>query len=626
MHKPTVLLLASSLALSATAAEYTVTSNADDGEGSLRALCTAAVSGDTIYIPGSLGTIALDSVIDLKTPQKSLLLVGVGDTRPVITCNGSHRAFFIGRQSVAHEFRNLIFRDITSADNGAAIYLGDYAPKGLVVSNCLFESCTSPQGAAVRIDRTDTLYNFQDCEFKNNTAASGCALYGGRLQLDRCLFSGNTAASGASCFTLGYGQPSVANDCVFTNNIGKQGCFLAGQNPTNLFNRCLFVGNESTDLGGALCARNPLTLVDCKFIDNLANDGGGAIFRYGGSLEMYNCVFERNRTKGETNWQGGGALFNRDDNAGFCIISNCVFRGNYNLEKNGTGGAVYEYGVKGHTTIVDTLFEGNRALNNSGALKITRSADVRNCTFSENYCSNGVGAVWIGTGDISESCPEAMDPRPVNLENCTFYSNVTDVGRCCVWIDNARNQTYDSVVYDAFDHVSVRHCTFASNVFGADYGALYANNGGVTTSRVDVAATVFRNNTYTDPKTGTVVSLKDISGSIQSANYVVTDQAANGFTIRDPENSANNWFGGTLGDLKFASAMAANDTEKVFLDGTYLPTLAIAPGSPLRDKIPAASVTVAFDARGMERGRLDDFADIGAFEYMPLVSTILLIQ
>lgn len=663
--KRTLLALCAS-AVAATAAEYTVTSNADDGEGSLRALCTAAVSGDTIYIPGGM-TITLDSVIDLKSSGKGLAIVGIGDgdDRPVITCNDSHRAFFIGRHQIPgtnpaaffrHEFRNLIFRDITSADNGAAIYLGDYAPAGNLISNCLFEACTAPQGAAVRLDRSDAETLVQDCVFRGCASNEGYAFYvQGKLRMERCVFDGNTsspakvgnvAGAAAKC----NGTYWLMEDCLFTNNVsGGNGGAIDIPGGSNIFTRCDFIGNSAPNsTGGAIYGRNAYTLRDCRLIDNWANDGGGAIFRYNGRIEFYNCLFQGNSTKGASNWQGGAAFFSRDDGESGGIISNCVFRGNYNMEKNGTGGAVYGYGSKGHTTIVDTLFEGNRALGNSGALKITRSTDVRNCTFSENYCYNGVSAVWAGTGDISEERPDVMAPRPVLFENCTFYGNTTDVHRAVLWIENSKTAqkfnfdendvyipdlkayqtanpgvpTYEKSFANSVDHVTIRHCTFAENVLGQNYGALLVNNSGSTaTSRVDVVASVFHNNTFTDAK-GTV-NYKDINGSIQTLNYTSLDQAANGFTIRDPENSANNWFGGELGDLKFDSALSTNGTEKVFLDGTRLPTLALAASSPLRNKAPLA---LALDARGVERGVVDGCADLGAYEYLPFLPTVLLLK
>ena len=52
-----VCATSASAILSAQAAEYTVTSNADAGDGSLRALALASANDDTIYVPASVGII-----------------------------------------------------------------------------------------------------------------------------------------------------------------------------------------------------------------------------------------------------------------------------------------------------------------------------------------------------------------------------------------------------------------------------------------------------------------------------------------------------------------------------------------------------------------------------------------
>ena len=627
---------------SARAATYTVTSNADDGEGSLRALCAAAAKGDTIVIPAGM-VITLDSQI--KTIDKATYFIGDPDNRPVITTSGSgFRAIEFGRSAAPYEFRNIVFRNIDAGASltGGGLYLNDYTGQGVIVSNCLFDACSAKQGAALHFARQDGPHILQDCEFRDCTDTEGyVCLMAGKGRMERCLFTGNTSPASAPCALVNSGWWD-AMDCVFTNNVGKQGgAIQIGNTPSNVFTRCTFVDNDATEAGGAIYSRNHYTLRDCVFRRNHAVDGGGAIFRYNGRIEYYNCLFEENGADGKTNWQGGAAVFSRDDGTSGGIVSNCVFRNNANIVGNGVGGAFYGYGSRSPTEFTDCLFEGNRALDNSGVLKLTSAATLRTCTFSSNYCSKGVSAVWIGTGDLSEIPPESPDvteERPVLLENCTFFGNTTDTGRGCIWIDNARNVTLyhdaDGAVignlnnyirdnpgspvttnkYDALDHVSLRHCTIVDNT-GGSYGALYVNNSSVTTSRVTVAATVFHGNTYNG-------AAKDINGAVRTLNYTVTDQA-NAWTIREPENSANNWFGGALGDPKFDGALAANGTEKTFLDGTHLPTLAIAASSPLRNKAP---VTVATDARGVARGSVSNLAALGAYEYEPFVPTTVLIR
>ena len=641
MKNSLVLLLSAMLPAAALAAEYTVTSSADSGDGTLRQLITDAAAGDTINIPGGM-TITLSSEINWR--DKPLDIVGDPADMPVLAGNGSCRLFIFERGNVPYRFRNLKFANYSFTGNGSAIYM-NYTPNLAHISNCVFQAIATTGSAAVYCANARNIL-IEDCSFVGCSATAGYAAIVssyGPLNVERCTFSGNSAQNNSSCFNCTARWNMT--DCVFANNVGKQGGAVTvnGNNISNGFTRCLFVDNNATDSGGAIWARNHYTLRDCTFLRNHANDAGGAIFRYNGRIEYYNCVFEENSTEGATNWQGGAAVFGRDDGTNGGIISNCVFRGNYIMKANGVCGAFYGYGSKSPLLFMDCLFEGNRCLQNAGAIKIVGAADVVNCTFKDNYCSNGVSAVWIGTGDISENRPDVMDVRPVNIENCTFYGNDTYSGRGCIWIDNAKNQTYyfdanDVMVPDnhignylknnpgepvttnkinALDHVSLRHCTFVGNTMAANWGTLYVNSSDVTTSRVDVAACLFHGNLYN----GTTP--KDISGAVRTINYTSTDQAGNGWTIREPENSANNYFGGALGDLKLDAAPAANGTEKEFVDGTFLPTLGFAISSPLRDKVP---VTLATDARGMTRGSVGDLADIGAYERIPFVPTVILIK
>lgn len=603
--------------LSAQAAEYTVTSNADAGDGSLRALALASANDDTIYVPASVGIITLESAIDLKSIQRSIHIIGVIENgeRPVITCTAGHEAFHIGRQSVPHEFRNLIFRGISnpSADYGA-IYLDDYAPMGVVVSNCLFDACVAESGSGFRGTRSDAEYLFQDCHFLNCTNQTSFVLVvGSRLRLERCTFAGNramgTGVNGATAKSGGIYW--IMNDCLFTNNAtaGSGACFDTPSG-SNVFTRCTFVDNSAPNgVGGAIYTRNPLTLIDCTFRDNWANDGGGAILRYNGNLLVYNCLFERNWTKGNTNWQIGGAIFNRDDRQSYGLFSNTVFRANENMQKNGGVGAIGGYGTNCTNDYIDCLFENNRSLSNAGAVKQTSSGTFLNCTFAENYCSNGTSAVFVETQDLSESDPENNLPRPVVFENCTFFGNKTDKSRSVIWIRNNGQQR---------SHVTIRHCTFVDNPMPEGWGALYVDNNPAD-SFADVSNSFLHGNTN---KTGVV---KDFSGPFRIVSHTAADQAANGITIQDTEHSADNWFGGALGDLRLAETLAENNTKKVFLDGTRLPTLAFSSQSPLRNRAGAVS-TVAYDARGIKRGAVDNLADLGAYEFLPCVPTTVFLQ
>ena len=612
-HTP-VLLLSAFFALgSSRAAVLTVTSSADDGDGTLRALCAAASQGDTIQIPAGM-TITLDSAI--RTIDKATYFLGDPDNRPVITTSGSgYRAIEFARSAAPYEFRDLVFRNIDAGSSltGGGLYLSDYTPQGVIISNCLFDACSAKQGAGVHLNRLDGPAFLIDCEFRDCSTTDGYAcLLNGKGTFERCLFTGNTTvnnAPGAIC----NGGWWFVTDCVFTNNVGKSGgAILMPNTPSNRFTRCTFIDNTATDSGGAVWGRNPYIMHDCVIRRNYAKTGG-AIFRYNGRIELYGCIFEENATAGGDNWQGGAAIFNRADTGG-AVISNCVFRSNRNVESNGTTGALHGYGSD-TLTLVDTLFEGNEAKSGAGAMKITGPATIQRCTFRDNLCSNGIGCVQIDITDYSYAYPDLMESRPVLIENCTFVSNTTVTGQALFWTQN-NDATVDGTKVQNVAQLTLRHCTVVDNVVGGGYGAVTVNRNPAT-SRVDIEACVFHNNL--DNKQAP----KDFYGPLRKVTGTVADQAASGITIQDTAGSGNNWFGGSLGNLKFADALAANGSTILLPDGSILPTLAVESSSPLRDKV---AVTTALDARGLPRGSASGFATIGAYEYIPFIPTLFLVR
>ncbi len=583
---------------SARAATYTVTSNADDGEGSLRQLIADAAAGDTINIPGGM---AITLNTEINWGSKPLDIVGDPANMPVLAGNGSCRIFNFNRGNTPYRFRNLKFANYSFTGDGSAFYL-DYIPNLTHISNCVFEAIATTGTAAIRGGNARNVL-IEDCSFVNCTATEGYAAISsayGPIAVKRCLFSGNSSPKNASCFSSN--NYWVLTDCVFTHNVGVNGGAVAigGSCETNGFVRCKFIQNYASGCGGAVWGRNKYFAQDCSFIGNSANDGGGAIFRYNGDVRLYNCNFSCNTNFCSSNYQEGGAFYNRNDSNSPTVVSNCVFRGNRALGKNSCSGAIGAMnGTKAPIDIIDCLFEDNFATNTAGAVELTTGGRIANCTF-------------VGNGTVNNA-PAAINLSPGNgngidmdIYNCTFYQNSSTGARGVIHI-NGSNATNANV--------RIRHCTFVGNTI--EWGAVYGNSN--NDPNISIEACVFSGNRN---NAGTLV--RDLSSAITTLNYCSFDQVeSSGYTLYDSSASANNWFGGALGDLKLDGALAANGTEKTFLDGTHLPTLAIATSSPLRNKAP---VTVATDARGVARGSVSNLAALGAYEYEPFVPTTVLIQ
>ena len=85
--------------------------------------------------------------------------------------------------------------------------------------------------------------------------------------------------------------------------------------------------------------------------------------------------------------------------------------------------------------------------------------------------------------------------------------------------------------------------------------------------------------------------------------------------------------GATSARLKFKE-LGDNEIEWSFLDDTKLPTLAFEAGSVLRDAgTPAIAAVIHADARGFPRCDLNSYIpDIGAYEFVSMLSTIILLR
>jgi hypothetical protein len=147
--------------------------------------------------------------------------------------------------------------------------------------------------------------------------------------------------------------------------------------------------NGTSELyGGAVFAFNASpTIRNCKFLNNNAQQHGGAVYISGGATpQVLNCEFKNNTT---TQYDGGALYINGATSA---IVANC-------------------------------LFNGNIAARYAGAVVIqnTNTSQVNNCTFVRNQRGTG------GTGRALFLSASAGSPV-MSVNNCIFYGNLPTGG------------------------------------------------------------------------------------------------------------------------------------------------------------------------------------------------------
>jgi T5SS/PEP-CTERM-associated repeat protein len=226
-------------------------------------------------------------------------------------------------------------------------------------------------GGAIFVIASDPVIT--DCDFTGNTAhiaAGGIWIQFSTADVRRCTFEGNTAQSGGAIANFVLGNPTIV-ECSFTGNsvssevqlqqlIGG-GAIGSVFSSAPLIAHCEFVGNTSlTGVGGAVStsSNSVSTIVSCRFRDNHAALGGGAVntgplttpLDAGGTTHLTNCLLTCNGTDGQ-----GGAVFNDSSDL---LMTNCTVVAN---EALASGGGVANTGFASTASLRNVVLYGNTA-------------------------------------------------------------------------------------------------------------------------------------------------------------------------------------------------------------------------------------------------------------------------
>ena len=163
--------------------------------------------------------------------------------------------------------------------------------------------------------------------------------------------------------------------------------------------------NPNIFLGGGLVVLEASpTIVDCRFVDNRTDYGGGAYFYFSESI-VQGCLFHMNQASAD-----GGAA---QTFAGAVVFEDCTFT--YNMAPNSHGGAVHL--VRGEPSLIDCVLSNNTA-NLGGGLTFYADggvATISGCEIVGNI-ADIAGGFWVrpGYSDLllidTEICANAPTP------------------------------------------------------------------------------------------------------------------------------------------------------------------------------------------------------------------------
>jgi predicted outer membrane repeat protein len=254
--------------VSVSANTLTVTSPADNGAGSLRAMIAAAAAGDVIQFDPTLNgqVILLATQINVT---REVRIDGPGADQIALSGGNLTRIFFA---TAPVTLSGLTLKN--GLGDGAALYV---LRARATVASCNFTDNSAPDGNGGAIYNPFSPLDVTNCKFTRNTAP-GFGLGGA--------FSGS---------------PRVAvtmTDCVFTQNSADNGGAIYADGPLTL-RRCNFANNSvPTDgVAGAVFNEYPTTITGCIFTGNSTGDGGGggALCLFSGDGIIRDSLFANNR-------------------------------------------------------------------------------------------------------------------------------------------------------------------------------------------------------------------------------------------------------------------------------------------------------------------------------------------
>jgi predicted outer membrane repeat protein len=226
-------------------------------------------------------------------------------------------------------FQNCQLVGNTAADKGggAVIDPDDYGDLPTFVG-CSFVGNDAEDGGAIRISNIGEMYNppgdiIQDCDFSQNTAATGGAVSlwlladaairgssfsentaddsgggvyvdGGVFWLVDNVFQSNLAQTGGAVH-VNEGSPMpqnyISHNSFLENQAGDGGALYFHENNNAEVRSCLFWANDADHGGGLYAHESTVSLVNGTFSANQAAESGGALYGYYSMIGAVNCIF-----------------------------------------------------------------------------------------------------------------------------------------------------------------------------------------------------------------------------------------------------------------------------------------------------------------------------------------------
>ena len=424
-------------------------------------------------------TVTLSLGAKESTTQNLLIIDGNKDN---MTVDVTGSVIFVTPKAQADLYENLTVRNAAKVGNvrtKKSKYGVSYPPRvGGAVAILSSNSSMNVYGGIYENNTTNDAVDSDDDDVALCSAQGGAIYNYGTLNIYGGVFKGNHAARGG--FLFNYRTARIYRAQIIGNSASQLGGAVYMPNSTGAFmyvgednelvaGEVLFSGNTSVSHGGAIYARNALSVENTTFENNATDGYGGAIVAYTTKMSFDNCVFE-----GNTATKYGGALYSsgNDGTEDFHLtISNTSFTKN---TSSSNGGALY-LTADTRASILYSSFAENKANSAGGAIYVTGSLlDANVVTFTANTAKTSGGAICqntssqamlnritaTGNGGKQGGFLYATAAATTNLYNSTITEN-TSTG------DGGAMYLYTDVSGGIYS------TTFSKNTAGTNGGALF---------------------------------------------------------------------------------------------------------------------------------------------------------
>jgi predicted outer membrane repeat protein len=334
------------------------------------------------------------------------------------------------------------------------------------------------------------------------------------------------------------------------NPLGGNGGAINDTGGTLKLNNVYFSTNNAASSGGAVFTndlRDTLSVIQCRFFGNYADDAGGAIYA-GYENTPYNVTATNSSFDANTSGGNGGAISATTGAQSTLEADSCQFQQNsMTTSSNGEGGAIFTTDklIVAATTANPSTFSQNSAGMNGGAIAwepgVNSVLKFSNLTFSVNSALNNGGGVFANVGDTSDG-PISLGAISETITGCTFSENDAgwNGGGLYVLQATAENGSAKmNLINSTFSHNTAEH-----GGGGGIAVSLTASNDPINNAVTLDSLTVSNRNSgtyggglWTDPTSNTTLSLKN---SIIAGNELTTNAPLRGTDVFGTVKSLGN--------------------------------------------------------------------------------------